>query len=80
MGCEEIDWPFGPLAKLLLLTLQRRDEVAGMEWLELNLGKRRHAHAGRQEGGEHHVRPAHPHDRARRDRPPVLRDDPATSR
>jgi integrase len=39
-GCEEIDWPFGPLAKLLLLTLQRRDEVAGMEWLELNLAKR----------------------------------------
>jgi integrase len=39
-GCDAIDWPFGPLAKLLLLTLQRRDEVAGMEWSELNLPKR----------------------------------------
>jgi integrase len=39
-GCDEIDWPFGPLAKLLLLTLQRRDEVAGMEWPELNLAQR----------------------------------------
>jgi integrase len=36
---EEIDWPFGPLAKLLLLTAQRRDEVAGMEWPELDLAK-----------------------------------------
>jgi integrase len=39
-GCEEVDWPFGPLAKLLLLTLQRRDEVASMEWPELNLAGR----------------------------------------
>src|SRR6266511_3551188 len=30
-AAEEIDWPFGPLAQLLLLTAQRRDEVAGME-------------------------------------------------
>jgi len=36
-GCDEIGWPFGPLAKLLLLTLQRRDEVASMEWSELNI-------------------------------------------
>jgi integrase len=38
-AAEEIDWPFGPLAKLLLLTAQRRDEVAGMEWPELDLAK-----------------------------------------
>jgi integrase len=37
---DEIGWPFGPLAKLLLLTAQRRDEVAGMEWPEINLAKR----------------------------------------
>ena len=36
----EIDWPFGPLTKLLLLTAQRRDEVARMEWPELDLAKR----------------------------------------
>jgi integrase len=39
-ACNSIDWPFGPLAKLLLLTAQRRDEVGGMEWSELNLEKK----------------------------------------
>jgi integrase len=39
-AADEIDWPFGPVAKLLLLTAQRRDEVAGMEWPELDLAKR----------------------------------------
>jgi integrase len=39
-ACDEIGWPFGPLVKLLLLTAQRRDEVAGMTWLEINFGKR----------------------------------------
>ena len=29
-------WPFGPFAKVLLLTLQRRDEVAGMRWAEIS--------------------------------------------
>ena len=29
-------WPFGPFAKALLLTLQRRDEVAGMRWAEIS--------------------------------------------
>ena len=37
LACEAIGWPFGPLAKLLLLTAQRRDEVAGIEWPEINL-------------------------------------------
>jgi integrase len=36
----EIGWPFGPLAQLLLLTAQRRDEVAGAEWPEIDLGKK----------------------------------------
>jgi integrase len=39
-ACDEIGWPFGPLAKLLLLTAQRRDEVAGMEWPELDFARR----------------------------------------
>jgi integrase len=39
-ACDEVGWPFGPLVKLLLLTAQRRDEVAGMEWLEIDLVKR----------------------------------------
>lgn len=39
-ACETIEWPFGPLAKLLLLTAQRRDEVAGMEWPEIDFAKK----------------------------------------
>jgi integrase len=34
------EWPFGSLVKLLLLTAQRRDEVARMEWPEVNFEKR----------------------------------------
>jgi integrase len=36
-ACEDLGWPFGPLFKLLLLTAQRRDEVASMEWDEVDL-------------------------------------------
>jgi integrase len=39
-GCDEIGWPFGPICKLLLLTAQRRDEVGGMRWSELDLDER----------------------------------------
>jgi integrase len=36
-GCDQLGWPFGPLFQLLLLTAQRRGEVAGMRWSELDL-------------------------------------------
>jgi integrase len=36
-ACDEIGWPFGPVARLLLLTGQRRNEVAGMTWTEVDL-------------------------------------------
>jgi integrase len=39
-GCENIGWPYGPLAKLLLLTAQRRNEVAHAEWTEFDLDKK----------------------------------------
>ena len=39
-ACDEIGWPFGPLVKLLLLTGQRRDEVAEMHWSEVDLDTR----------------------------------------
>ena len=39
-GASEIGFPFGPITQLLLLTGQRRDEVARMQWSELDLGKR----------------------------------------
>jgi integrase len=39
-ACCEVGWPFGPLFKLLLLTAQRRDEVGGIRWSEVDLDKR----------------------------------------
>ena len=36
-ACNAIGWPFGPLAKALLLTAQRRDEVGAMAWAEIDL-------------------------------------------
>jgi integrase len=39
LACEKIGWPFGPLFQLLLLTAQRRDELAGARWVEFDLGK-----------------------------------------
>jgi integrase len=36
----QLGWPFGPLFKLLLLTAQRRDEVATMQWSEIDLERR----------------------------------------
>jgi integrase len=35
-GCDKLGWPFGPMFQLLLLTAQRRDEVGGMEWSEVD--------------------------------------------
>jgi integrase len=37
-GCAKIGWPFGPFVQLLLLTAQRRDEVAKMRRAELREG------------------------------------------
>jgi integrase len=35
-GCAELGFPFGPLIKLLILTGQRREEVASVDWRELS--------------------------------------------
>jgi integrase len=39
LACDRLGYPFGPMAKLLLLTGQRRNEVAGMAWGEIDLDK-----------------------------------------
>jgi len=39
-ACDGIGWPFGPLTKILLLTGQRRDEVAEMCWSEVDFEKK----------------------------------------
>ncbi|MDV4182950.1 site-specific integrase [Rhizobium brockwellii] len=38
LASEKIGWPFGPMVKLLLLTGQRRDEVASAQRPEFDLG------------------------------------------
>jgi len=35
-GLLNLSWPFGPLLRVLLLTAQRRDEVAGIRWSEIS--------------------------------------------
>jgi integrase len=37
-ACDDVGWPFGPLAQLLLLTGQRRDELAHATWREFDPG------------------------------------------
>lgn len=37
-AAEGIGWPFGPVTQLLALTGQRRSEVAGMTWREIDFG------------------------------------------
>lgn len=39
-ACDRAGPPFGPLYKLLLLTAQRRDEVAGIRWAEIDFDER----------------------------------------
>jgi integrase len=39
-GCDAIGWPYGPCFKLLLLTGQRRDEVACATWNEFDIANR----------------------------------------
>lgn len=38
-AAEATPYPFGPFFQLLILTAQRRDEVAGMRWSEINEGR-----------------------------------------
>jgi integrase len=40
MAADQVGGPFGALVKLLVLTGQRRDEVARMQWSEINLETR----------------------------------------
>jgi integrase len=39
-ACEKVGWPFGDLTRMLILTGQRRGEVAGMTWDEIDLTAR----------------------------------------
>jgi integrase len=35
-ACERLGYPFGPMVRLLILTGARREEVAGLDWSELD--------------------------------------------
>jgi len=37
---EDLGWPFGPVVRLLILSGQRRSEIAGMHWQEIDFEKR----------------------------------------
>lgn len=39
-GAESMGWPFGKMFQVLLLTGQRREEVAGMAWSEMDLANK----------------------------------------
>jgi integrase len=57
-ACEALGYPFGPMVRLLLLTGQRRTEVAGITWGEIDLDKAEWAIPGtRTKNGEPHSVP-----------------------
>jgi integrase len=56
LACDETGWPFGPLAQLLLLTAQRRDELAHATWSEFDLDKQTWTLPGeRTKNGRSHI-------------------------
>ena len=56
LACDEIGWPFGPLAQVLLLTAQRRDELAHATWTEFDLaGKTWTLPGERTKNGRSHI-------------------------
>jgi integrase len=53
---DKLGYPFGPFYKLMTLTLQRRDEVAGMRWSEIDLDRRMWTLPGaRMKNGKPHI-------------------------
>jgi integrase len=57
-ACESIGYPFGSIAMLLLLTGQRRREVSGMSWSEIDLDTKTWTIPGdRTKNGEQHAVP-----------------------
>ncbi|WP_288037491.1 site-specific integrase [Acidiphilium sp.] len=58
---DQIGFPYGPLVQMLILTGQRRDEVAHMRWSEIDMDQRIWTiPAGRMKGGRTHVVPLAP--------------------
>jgi integrase len=57
-ACDQVGWPWGPYVRLLILTMQRRQEVAEMDWSEIDLvAKTWTLPAERAKNGEAHIVP-----------------------
>lgn len=57
-ACDRVGWPWGPYVRLLILTMQRRQEVAEMDWSEVDLdAKIWTLPAERAKNGEPHIVP-----------------------
>ena len=55
-AADTLGYPFGPFYKLLILTLQRREEVAGMRWSEISADTTAWALPGaRMKNGKPHI-------------------------
>lgn len=55
---ENSGWPWGPFVRMLILTMQRRQEVAEMDWSEIDLTARRWTlPADRAKNDQEHVIP-----------------------
>jgi len=55
---QEAGWPWGPFVRMLILTMQRRREVAEMDWCEVDLTARRWTlPAARAKNDEEHIIP-----------------------
>lgn len=60
-ACEHVGWLWGPFVRLLILTMQRRQEVAEMDWSEIDLEARTWTlPAERAKNDEAHVVPLSP--------------------
>jgi integrase len=60
-AARQIDWPFGPLIQLLMLTGQRRSEIANLRWSWIDEGARLIAFpATVMKNGQEHLLPMSP--------------------
>ena len=58
LACDRAGWPWGPYVRLLILTMQRRQEVAEMDWSEIDLEAETWTlPAERAKNGEAHIIP-----------------------
>jgi integrase len=39
-ACETLDWPFGPIVRLLIVTGARREEITSLRWSDIDIERR----------------------------------------